>query len=431
MPQTTDGDEGEGDSLFRPFDPYRRAGSPTLKATIEALTSEFLAAEDALQIRQRKRREKDLAVLHLTLEALLCDLIHLAITAPGQPLLVPRSKATLSRTSRYRPQGVYSEALPQVIDLMANPALAWVREERGGWQGAGTQAKGTLLWPTSGLTSRLDLPADTFRQFTRAPGEEVIILRAPRQGHAGRGELVEYADTPTTERYRAEVHTINKWLAALDLEVTAGGVDLGARTLKRHFNQGDLEFCKGGRLFGGFWERMKKEERARGLCIAGEPTVTLDYGQTFLRLLYAREGLPAPHNMPDLYAVPGFEACREGVKRMLNPLLFRDSPMVKFPRGGVGVLFPPGTRCAHVVQAIREAHWRVERHFETPIGFDLMHTESMILVGVLMRTVEEKVPALPVHDAVIVPVSLAPTAEAIMRDAWRRVTGQEPRVGYQ
>jgi hypothetical protein len=51
--------------------------------------------------------------------------------------------------------------------------------------------------------------------------------------------------------------------------------------------------------------------------------------------------------------------------------------------------------------------------FCTGIGFKLMFIESECLIDVLLALIDRSIVALPVHDAVIVPVSAVESAKAI------------------
>jgi hypothetical protein len=68
----------------------------------------------------------------------------------------------------------------------------------------------------------------------------------------------------------------------------------------------------GGRLFGGFWMTMERDERFRLLRIAGEPVVNVDFSSLFPRLAYVRARAAQPD--ADLYDVAGDGSCREGWK---------------------------------------------------------------------------------------------------------------------
>ena len=77
----------------------------------------------------------------------------------------------------------------------------------------------------------------------------------------------------------------------------------------------DQRFDQSGRLYGGFWQNLKTARR-RHIRINGEPVTALDYGSMFTRLAYAELGATPPAG--DLYAIPGLEAYRSGVKRAMN-----------------------------------------------------------------------------------------------------------------
>ena len=61
-------------------------------------------------------------------------------------------------------------------------------------------------------------------------------------------------------------------------------------------HEGDPErqrFDLSGRLFGGFWQGLKRARRA-GIRIDGEPVATIDYSSMFARLAYASKGAEPP-----------------------------------------------------------------------------------------------------------------------------------------
>ncbi len=131
--------------------------------------------------------------------------------------------------------------------------------------------------------------------------------------------------------------------------------------------------------------------------------------------------------MDDLYiAGPGE---REGWKIMTNALLFSKSAPKRWPgsdaaeRAKVRGCFPKGTTPAKVVQAIKEKHATIMDCFECGLGFRLMRQESDILLAALAHLAEENIPALPLHDAVLVPQSMAQRAKAIMEQEALRITG--------
>ena len=126
---------------------------------------------------------------------------------------------------------------------------------------------------------------------------------------------------------------INEAIAGLDVECCDPEVDLSQRLLRRVFNNGSFE--DGGRLYGGFWQLMKKDDRADGLEIDGHPFVELDYGQMSVSLLYGLAGKTPPSG--DLYDLSAHGVptdCRPGIKKVLNAMVWAATPLVRMPKEG-------------------------------------------------------------------------------------------------
>jgi hypothetical protein len=222
---------------------------------------------------------------------------------------------------------------------------------------------------------------------------------------------------------RADLEVINGCLAGLNVTFNDDGqfprVDVRERSLRRYFNNGTM--TDGGRLFGsGFWLNLAKARR-HGLRIDGERVAGVDYGAMFLRLLYAEHSEQAPEG--DLYALPGFTSMhRDGIKKCLSALLFKEGPLIRLPRDSVAML-PVGTKAAEVEAALRAMHPVVASAFGTRPGYRLMRKESDLLMDMLRVCREEDLPALPLHDAVLVPQSQTERARTIMLDCFAQNVG--------
>lgn len=57
-----------------------------------------------------------------------------------------------------------------------------------------------------------------------------------------------------------------------------------------------------------------------------------------------------------------------------------------------------------------------------------MGLESNIMVKVLLLLIEEDITALPIHDAVLVPVSHQDRAKEVMREVHKEVSGIDPVI---
>ncbi len=145
---------------------------------------------------------------------------------------------------------------------------------------------------------------------------QTIILKAEkeykdhdwRQGRTA-ARLLQYDQIAPATRdkiyeMRRRMANINRWInqfdvGICDLDVNPANLrwDPTDRRLYRVFTHGRVEFDHHGRLYGGFWIAMPKEERWR-IGIDGHPLVQLDFNAMFVRLLYAIAQKPLPSGDP-------------------------------------------------------------------------------------------------------------------------------------
>jgi hypothetical protein len=231
-------------------------------------------------------------------------------------------------------------------------------------------------------------------------------------------------DTAEASQHRQDMALINTHLAGARIAYLGNDpVDVGDRLLVRRFNlplgidRPCLDF--GGRLCGGFWQNMKRERRSH-IRIAGEEVVELDYGQIFLRLAYGQVGALPPEGI-DLYAIPGLGEHRDGVKQGVNALLWDAK---RWNRKIVAAL-PPGWTATKLRRALADHHPPIADLFQSGrvTGYRLLRRESAVMVAVLLACVDADIVALPIHDAVLVPASVARAVASIMEQSALTVAG--------
>lgn len=409
----------------RPFNPFRAPKTVKAQTIVADVLGQLQCFERVKGLRQRQRKPTDQQTLETTVAAVVCDLIHRFITKPDGWVSVSLSNQDLGRASRYRAT-VMNKTLPAVIKRLAEPEMAFVEMEIG-HQGYFGPARRTVMKAGSRLLTRLHDHGIGLDDLTQSTGQEVIILKDSKADYWDEGGLVEYDDTDQTRHYRDEVQAINAWLTQADIQFDGDPiVDDTDRLLRRYFSRGSFD-C-GGRLFGGFWQPLPKWQRHKGLLIDGEEVATLDYGQMAPRILYGLAGVPAPTT--DSYLLPGLEAQRKGVKKVMNALLFADKPLTRFP-ADTRKLFPTRIAFAQVVEALQQLHAPINHLFFTGIGHQVQFVESEILVNVLLALKTEGIIGLPVHDAVIVARSSIPQVSKIMLEVFKDYTGVEGLVSEE
>ncbi len=296
------------------FDPYLTSSHPFVIAVTDNLA---LAYEHLLAPRQRKMKARDRENLKAILHAVFANLAIAAAQGIHPPRIGVSLRASKRKLTRYD-RAAFS-GLPKILEAIS-------AARRGGFSLSKSGQKGTASAVTADAGLAESLARFKFKpeHFAHAPGRETIGLsRAERDYVDGTldRELIDYADTPETLRYREEMTTINAALRGADMRMLPDSgppVLTSLRELHRSFNLpagtpvGVQRFDLGGRLFGGWWQSLEKQRR-RSIRLDGEPIADLDFAAMFLRLAYLEVGQSPPEG--DLYAaVPGLSGWRKGVK---------------------------------------------------------------------------------------------------------------------
>lgn len=205
----------------------------------------------------------------------------------------------------------------------------------------------------------------------------------------------------------------------------------------RLYNQGDaqnFDYNKGGRLYAvGNFQRIERKERT-GILINGEPVVEVDVSGSHLTLLHAMLGVPL-HPAFDPYDMPGVP--RAVVKKFIVASIGNG----KFQRRWSPTIAAEYEKdhgeklhLAHPLKATQEA---ILKHLPALAGLpesgitwaDLQYRESLGLIATVEALAyEHDVPALPLHDSVIVPASKENTAKEVMKEAFQQYAGTSIRV---
>lgn len=413
------------------FDPYRCARSEPLQCLIRGVVGTIQVYESHYRLRERRRRAKDHLTLMAAVDAIICNAARRWFLFPGAWVAIPLGKSVIGRKpGRYRP--ALPKTLPTILKILASPELRLIEIRKGtrGAKGIGT-GRLTTFRATKYLVSLIVSHNVELSHIGQRPEQETIVLKGPKQ--RGTSALVDYVDCERTSRERAEMLRINRYLASANVDLNpdavSTSVDPSDRLLHRYFNNGS--FDQGGRLFGGFWQAIPKDERYEAITIDNEPIVVLDYSQMGVRLLYALEGLKPPSGDSYLPPPPPWWAPsvpywpREGMKKVLNAMLCREGRLIRMPRNTRKFFsrVHRGVKAADVVAALTRHHGLVGHRFCVGYGLRIMRAESDILVAVLLALIDEGITALPIHDAVVVPRSKAAKAADIMRQVFKQQTG--------
>lgn len=436
---------GSADAFFVP---ERRARSATALALIATLQSDLAAWEEHRGVRQRQRREPDQQKYKRMVEAVICEAIRQKLMPAHGAVAVSLGKGQRPRYEppSYKPMKALLAALGGAGMGLLDVTPGYKPEE-----GPGRRTTFAASRKLMRLAKGLEL-AD----FGRGAGGEPITLKQTSKKVARQlsrevadafdifmrtgaelGDLVPYEDTANTRRLRSEMYRINTALDEAMIIVAPAVVkqaikrkavvDPGDRWLRRGFHNGHVDMRHGGRLYGGFWMGLPKDQRRQGILIAGEGVVELDYRAMMPRLLYAhaKRCFPASRDPYDIPPIPS--ECRDGVKTLFSALLYGNSALQRWPED-CAEKFPENVAFGDVLAILKRHHAPVSSFFGKLVGFKLMRLESDILVKIMLTCVHRGITVLPIHDAVLCPASTAYEVEAIMLDVFKQMTGMEGAV---
>ncbi len=312
---------------------------------------------------------------------------------------------------------VYGQHFLDIVDLLTR--LKLIRQVTRGYRISQKHKALSLYQPTKALFKHLPLDGLDWRSFRREQSKELILLKSDKDKD-GKSSPIDYRDSKNTHIWRGQVKRINKWLAAADIQLQGrtripdvaddGEIIAPFRmSLRRIFNNGSWR--EGGRLFGGFWMSMKKEDRQH-IRIDGESIAEVDYDQLYPTLAYVRARAKMPDG--DFYDISGDGSSRAGWKKLVNAMLFAEKRLGSWP-DETKMQFPAGLKLRDALRMIEQKHAPLIPLFGTGIGYELMNIESEMLIAVISGLFKNGIVALPLHDAVLVGRSNATAARDAMQ----------------
>ena len=420
----------------RAFNPFLVAKSDKLKKLIEEVQQQIEGYEAYFQTRQRARRAADQKTHERMIEAILCDLCLLYLDPQYDAVHLPLSNQVLRKASRYK-SPVLGKTLPDLLNIMTAPEMDFVVLTKGhknfriidqDLNVVPTEGVQSTLSPGPKLLSRIERFAVTQKDIAWSDEQEPIVLRSIKRPGKEVAEAVEYTDTQQTDTLRAEMNSINAYLAKADISCNYFNTNPNDRYLRRIFNNNS--FDQGGRLYGGFWQRLMSEIRYEHIRINNDMIADCDYGQMSILLLYAEAGAQDQLPEGDLYDLSAYgipQECRPGIKKVMQAIINSPDTPKRLPKGARKHI-PTNISLKQILTAIEQKHLVIYPLMNSNRGMQLFRKESDILLDVLLTLQKNDVVALPIHDAVLVSDEDKETAVSVMKEVFQKHTGIIPEV---
>ncbi|GGI33047.1 hypothetical protein [Bradyrhizobium guangdongense] len=245
------------------------------------------------------------------------------------------------------------------------------------------------------------------------------------------GRYVPYVPNERTDALASQVRRLNEFLCTFKIE--------GARFfgLYRGFNTGkDVEtfaWNKGGRLYAygdGAYQWLPGEQRAL-IKIDGEPTVEIDISASYLTIFHGLTKQPLD-TQADLWGRIQIDD-KMVAKDWVNLSLTTGSPLAKWPKEKTASYRARTGRDLQSIYPAKDMGAKALAAFPGLRRLDgsltwaeLMFAEAEVVAATMTKLMVQNVPAFPVFDSIIVPLSKVRTATGVLFDEFYQRIGRRP-----
>ena len=199
--------------------------------------------------------------------------------------------------------------------------------------------------------------------------------------------------------------------------------------LYRVFNNG--RFDQGGRFYGGEYQSLSGEERAK-ILINGNKTIEVDYSAYHLNMIYHLEKID--YKGDPYLAVTGVKHLRTPVKKMVQMIINAKTEYEaieafnKYLNENLeikNIVYSEGLDGRELLRIVKQAHKRIEKYFNTGIGVKLQFVDSRIAERILKHFTKKKIVCLCIHDSFIVEEQYQDELIEVMKREYKREIGFE------
>jgi hypothetical protein len=414
----------------RPLDVHTWSDHPEVNAFVDHIYAHHFKGGNA-NIRKRH------------LKVILLDLYVAWTQDPTLKIAYSRNVNQYEPGSRYNALHI-SKMTPTVIDRLIEAGFVdhvkGFKDRREG--GSGWISR---MWPTERLVEMFKDAKFGFLDIGGYEARECIILRDSA------GDEIEYEDTSETKRMRTVLQDYNSLLRETFIDIPtleepfivseshdkarAHKLQINQRDkfVRRIFNRGAWD--KGGRFWGGWWQRCPKEWRT-SIFIDDKATSEVDYSGLHIVMLYAQQKIDYwtevgedPYRIDTLPFLDTEDQTRSVAKQLLLTALnakddksafgaFRQDAQAGSPEKQLKDI-----QLAYILGNLRERHKPIADSMASDAGIDLMNLDAKITERLIEAFTEQGVPILTIHDSYIVPYGLESELKGQMQKAFEEVMG--------
>jgi len=342
------------------------------------------------------------------------------------------------RRSAYTEKKISYRSIKKIYDYLKQNKFIKVK------LGSEYAKKYTRIYPAKKLQTKFKSLSFKWRHYHYDNNYKSIILRDKNKLDQN------IPKNSTTEKYRANLNKINKFLlkhcVALDLDDNALKIIKRLKLKDKNKEEGfeySLNYSKvylsrifsrnsiklGGRFYRGWWQSLPKKFRPH-ITIDGYKTSEVDFSTMSLRILYAKENITITDNV-DLYDIglrgskSYLTESRELIKIYINAILNDDKGNYRLNNKQLSTL-----KLTHnqLKDRVYKFHKPISKYFSTGIGLETMFIDSQIAEKIMLHYLEDDIVVLPVHDSFIIRSGFESDLSRTMINKFKEVVGFSTKV---
>jgi hypothetical protein len=399
----------------RSLDVHKWSDYPEVNSFVDQIWEGYLATEFPEQTGRGKRPK---GPKKQQFKVLLLDLYVAWREGPDLLIGVSMETGAYKANSRYNKLHI-SDQLPDVIHYLEEINLLGLHLGREG------SKRSTRIWPTQELMKLFKGSKLHLLTINPHKDKEVIVL------NDSDSKALEYSDEDYAEipRMRAEMQTYNELLRKSFIDIgdleepffttmywdrhkqchveRVVRVNHFNKFVRRIFYRGNWQY--GGRLHGGFWQRIDEEARKK-ILINDFKTVELDFSGLHVNIAYALEGLTPfsgdPYAVEPVLNVPAPE--QRSLMKSLILMCFNATSLTgafqafrnEQPTGSYGKRLT-NLELGRLLEAFKRKHPLIQNYLCSDQGVHLMNIDGAIAAKVVNHFTNKNEPVLCIHDSFI------------------------------
>lgn len=359
--------------------------------------------------------------------------------------------------SRYNRLGIAAESVAQIVDaLLAHELLTCDI----GFEDPRTKKRfRSKIRSTDKLLALFKEYKLALSMVTKFTEDELVIVREKLDDRPGKKldeghKYLDYKDSRFADNKRAFLKRYNDLLLNTYIDVDEFGyenksdselsIDLANKRVRRIFS--DLKFSRGGRFYGGWWQNIPEDLRAR-IIIDRFYTAEYDFSGYHIYLLYAKEGINFRDLQKDAYIYPKSNdphklriiykhllLCAINAEDRKLCLRATHQEIYKGKKRNPEKYPEVIPNLGELLNSFKDYHQPITKYFDFdegvgPVGPKLQNLDSMVAEDILITMTREKLPCLCVHDSFICRVMDGPFLQEVMRAAYIKHLPGEPWKG--